>query len=113
MRVKTSVPSKNRHKKLLARAKGYRGNRKTSIRLARQATLKAGVYSYRDRRNKKRLLRSGFITTVNNGANLLGLKYSVLIHKLKLANVEIDRKILASLAQDQPAIFKAIVEKVI
>ncbi len=112
MRVKTSVPSKNRHKKLLARAKGYRGTRKTSVKLARQATLKAGVYSYRDRRAKKRVMRAGFITTVNNGAGLLGLKYSLLINKLKVAKVEIDRKVLASLAQNEPEVFKAVVEKV-
>lgn len=111
MRVKTSVPSKNRHKKLLSRAKGYRGTRKSLIKMARQAVLKAGVYSYRDRRNKKRLLRSRFIMTINSALKAAGLKYNVFIDKLHKANIEIDRKILASLASGEPAVFQSIVDK--
>ena len=112
MRVKTSVPAKAKHNKLLSLAKGYRGNRKKSIKLARQAVLKAGVYSYRDRRNKKRDLRSAWIVTINNALESTGLNYSQFIHKLKIGNVEIDRKIFSQIAKKFPLIFSEVVKKV-
>lgn len=112
MRVKTSVPSRAKHKKLKSAVQGYRGVRKHSIKLARQAMLKAGVYSYRDRRVKKGDFRSQWIVVINAALNSYDLSYSVFINKLSKANINIDRKILAETAKTQPEIFKSIVNKV-
>lgn len=112
MRVKTSVPSRAKHRKLISKVKGYRGSRKHSIKLARQATLKAGVYSFRDRRVKKGDFRSQWIVVINAALNAYNMSYSIFVNKLKKANIEIDRKILAETAKNQPEIFKSIVDKV-
>jgi len=96
----------------MASAKGYRGTRKHSIRLATQAILKAGTYAYRDRRNKKRLFRANWITKINAALSTADVKYSVFINGLKKSNIEIDRKILSQLAVKEPEIFNQIVAKV-
>lgn len=110
-RVKRGVQANRRHKKVLARAKGYYGARSRVYRVAVQAVLKAGQYAYRDRRNKKRSFRRLWIARINAGARLNGLSYSRLINGLKKANVEIDRRILADIAMHDAAAFSAICEK--
>jgi len=110
-RVKRGVTARARHKKVLVLAKGYRGRRKNVYRVAKQAVMKAGQYAYRDRRNRKRDLRALWITRINNASRELGLSYSQLISLMKKQNINIDRKILAELAVNQPAAFKAIVEQ--
>lgn len=109
MRVKSSVPARNRHKKVLAQAKGMQHNRTRSFRLAKQAVTRALEYQYRDRRNLKRDLRALWITRINAAARLEGTTYGKLIAGLKANNIEVDRKILAELAVSEPAAFKAIV----
>ena len=109
MRVKKSVQARNRHKKILAQAKGMQHNRTRSYRLAKQAVTRALEYSYRDRRNKKRDLRGLWITRINAAARLEGTTYGKLIAGLKAANIELDRKALAELAVSQPEAFTAIV----
>lgn len=110
-RVKRGVQANCRHKKVLARAKGYYGARSRVYRVAVQAVMKAGQYAYRDRRNKKRSFRRLWIARINAGARLNGLSYSRLINGLKKANVEIDRRILADIAMHDAAAFTAITEK--
>ncbi len=110
-RVKRGVQANHRHKKVLARAKGYYGARSRVYRVAVQAVMKAGQYAYRDRRNKKRSFRRLWIARINAGARLNGLSYSRLINGLKKANVEIDRRILADIAMHDAAAFTAITEK--
>lgn len=110
-RVKRGVQANRRHKKVLARAKGYYGARSRVYRVAVQAVMKAGQYAYRDRRNKKRSFRRLWIARINAGACLNGLSYSRLINGLKKANVEIDRRILADIAMHDAAAFTAITEK--
>lgn len=109
MRVKTGVQARNRHKKILAQAKGMQHNRTRSFRLAKQAVTRSLVYQYRDRRNKRRDLRSLWITRINAAARLEGTTYGQLIAGLKAKNIEVDRKVLAELAVSEPAAFKAIV----
>jgi large subunit ribosomal protein L20 len=110
-RVKRGVIAGRRHKKVLAKAKGYYNARRKVYRAAKQAVIKAGQYAYRDRRAKKRDMRALWITRINAAARVHGLSYSRLISGLKAAGLEIDRKVLADLAvQDAPA-FGAIAEK--
>lgn len=110
MRVKRGVPARAKHKKVLKAAKGMQHNRTRSYRLAKQAVIRALQYSYRDRRNKKRDLRSLWITRINAAARLNGTTYGKLIAGLKKANVELDRKVLAELAVNEPAAFTAVVK---
>ena len=110
-RIKRGVTSHARHKKVLKKAKGYRGRRKNTIRIAMQAVEKAGQYAYRDRRNRKRSFRRLWIQRINAGAREHGLTYSQLMNGLGKAGVEIDRKILSDLAIREPEAFKALVEQ--
>ncbi len=110
-RVKRGVQANLRHKKVLARAKGYYGARSRVYRVAVQAVMKAGQYAYRDRRNKKRSFRRLWIARINAGARQNGLSYSRLINGLKKANIEIDRRILADIAMHDAATFAVIAEK--
>ena len=112
MRVKRGVAARNKHKKILDAAKGMQHYRTRSFRLAKQGVIKSLRYSYRDRRNRKRDLRSLWITRINNASRELGLSYSQLINGLKKQGVQLDRKILADLAVNQPEAFKAIVNQV-
>lgn len=103
-RVKRGVTARARHKKVLDKAKGFRGRRNNVFRVAKQAVMKAEQYAYRDRRQRKRVFRSLWIARINAAARELGLTYSVLISGLKRAEIDIDRKVLADLAvADKPA----------
>ena len=108
MRVKRGVTTHAKHKKLRAQTKGYSLVRRSSIKMARQAILKALQYQYRDRRNKKRDLRGLWITRISAAAKAAGTSYSALMGGLKRANVTLDRKILAELAVNQPKAFEAV-----
>jgi large subunit ribosomal protein L20 len=110
-RVKRGVTAKARHKKVLKKAKGFSQARSRLIKTAKQAVVKAGQYAYRDRRVRKRDFRALWITRINAGARLHGLSYSRLMNGLKLAGVEVDRKILADLAVADAAAFGALAEK--
>jgi large subunit ribosomal protein L20 len=110
-RVKRGVVARRRHRKVLNRAKGYYGARRKIYRVAKQAVIKAGQYSYRDRRQKKRDFRSLWITRINAAARENGMSYSRFINGLKRAEVEIDRKVLADLAVRDKAAFKALADK--
>ena len=112
MRVKRGVPAHAKHKKIIAAAKGMQHYRTRSFRMAKQGVIKSLRYAYRDRRNKKRDLRALWITRINNASRELGLSYSQLIAGMKAKNINIDRKILAELAVNQPESFKAIVNMV-
>lgn len=110
MRVKRGVTTRAKHKKILKAAKGMQHNRTRSFRLAKQAVTRALQYAYRDRRNKKRDLRSLWITRINAAARLNGTTYSKLTAGLKKADIELDRKVLAELAANEPAAFAAVVD---
>ena len=109
-RVKRGTQHTKRRKNLLARVKGYKWGRKSKIRLARPAMLKAGAYAFRDRRAKKRTFRNLWTIKINAAVHEIGLSYSRLINMLKVANIAIDRKILAQLAEKHPTIFNKVVE---
>jgi len=110
-RVKRGVVAHARHKKVLDKAKGYRGARSKVLRVAKQAVTKAGQYAYRDRRQRKRQFRALWIARINAGARENGMSYSVFMNGLKKAAIEIDRKVLSDIAIfDKPA-FAALVEK--
>ena len=107
-----SVPSRNRRKKILKAAKGYFGRRKNVYTVAKNAVEKAMTYAYRDRKNNKRNFRSLWIMRINAGARLHGMSYSQFMGKVKANNIELNRKVLADLAMNNPEAFKAVVEKV-
>ncbi len=111
-RVKRGVTARARHKKVLALAKGFRGRRKKVFRIAKQAVMKAGKYAYRDRRAKKRVFRALWIARINAASRGLGLSYSKFVAGLKKAQIDIDRKVLADLAVNDPAGFASIFAKV-
>ena len=111
-RVKRGVTKHARHKKVLKAAKGSRGRQKNTFRAAMQRVEKNRQYAYRDRKNKKRELRKLWIIRINAACRALGMKYSEFISKLNKKNLELDRKVLANLAFDDPVAFKAIVEKI-
>ncbi|MBB1555775.1 50S ribosomal protein L20 [Candidatus Saccharibacteria bacterium] len=112
MRVKRGVSARARHNKVLKAAKGMQHNRTRSFRLARQAVVRALQYAYRDRRNKKRDLRSLWITRINAAARENGTTYGKFIANLKASGVELDRKVLADIAVNDPKAFTAIVKSV-
>jgi large subunit ribosomal protein L20 len=109
-RVKRGFVARRRRKKILKLAKGFQGGRRNLIRTARETVERALVYAYRDRRQRKRQFRRLWITRINAAARLSGLSYSRMIHGLKQAGVEIDRKILADLAVFDPAAFGQVAE---
>jgi large subunit ribosomal protein L20 len=110
-RVKRGVQARARHKKVLDEAKGYYGARSKVYRVAKQAVIKAGQYAYRDRRQKKRQFRALWIARINAGARDNGLSYSRMINGLHLANIEVDRKMLADLAVNDKAAFTVLAEQ--
>jgi len=110
MRVKRGVTTSRRHKKILKQAKGMQHNRTRSFRLAKQGVIRAMQYAYRDRRNRKRDLRSTWVTRINAAARENGTTYSKLMAGLKAKNIILDRKILADLAAREPEAFAAIVK---
>ena len=111
-RVSRGVTTKAKHKKIIKKAKGYYGRRKNVFRVAVQAVERGMQYAYRDRRNKKRDFRGLWIQRINAGVRMYGMTYSQFINGLKKETIDIDRKVLAELAVNQPKIFKALVEKI-
>ncbi|MEK6541378.1 MAG: 50S ribosomal protein L20 [Pseudomonadota bacterium] len=108
-RIKRGVTTRAKHKNILDQAKGYYGRRKNTIRVARQAVEKAGQYAYRDRKVRKRDFRGLWIQRINAAVRVEGLTYSTFMHGVKLAGIEIDRKIMADLAMNEAAAFSAII----
>ena len=111
-RTKRGVVSKAKHKKVLKLVKGQWGRRKNTIRVARQAMEKAMQYAYRDRKAKKREFRSLWMQRINAGGRSEGMTYSKFIDGLSKSKIKLDRKVLAELAYNNPAVFKSIVKKV-
>ena len=111
-RSANSVASRKRRKKILKKAKGYFGRRKNVWTIAKNAVEKAMLYSYRDRKVKKRTFRSLWISRINAGSRLHGISYSILMNKLNNKGILLNRKILADLAMNEPKAFKALVEQV-
>jgi large subunit ribosomal protein L20 len=111
-RATSGVVSKKRHKKILKLAKGFRGRAKNCFRIAVEKVEKALRYAYRDRRNRKRDFRALWIQRINAAVREHGLIYSQFINGLTLANIELDRKVLADLAVREPDAFKSIVDQV-
>ncbi len=110
MRVKTGVVRTRRHKRLLKKAKGFYSGRRKHFRKAKEQLERSMVYAYRDRRQKKRDFRRLWIVRINAAARLNGMNYSTFMHGLKLANIELDRKILADMAMNAPESFAKIAE---
>ncbi|AYJ86643.1 50S ribosomal protein L20 [Sphingomonas paeninsulae] len=108
-RIKRGVTTHAKHKKILDLAKGYYGRRKNTIRVARQAVEKAGQYAYRDRKAKKRNFRALWIQRINAATRAEGLNYGQFMHGLKLAGIELDRKVLADMAMNEGATFSTII----
>ena len=108
-RVKRGVTTHAKHKKILSQAKGYYGRRKNTIRIARQAVEKDGQYAYRDRKVKKRSFRALWIQRINAAVRMEGLTYGTFMHGVKLAGIELDRKVMADLAMHEAAAFSAII----
>ena len=111
-RVKRGVTARARHRKVIDKAKGYRGRRKNVYRIAKNAVTKAGQYAYRDRRQRKRTFRALWIARINAAVREHGMSYSVFMSGLKRANIEIDRKVLADLAVSDKAAFAQIAGQV-
>jgi large subunit ribosomal protein L20 len=107
-RVKRGVTAHARHKKVLDLAKGYRGRGSTAYRVAIEKVEKALRYAYRDRRNRKRDFRALWIQRINAGARQHGLTYSQFMHGIKLAGLDLDRKVLSDIAIREPYAFQAI-----
>ena len=110
-RVSRGVVARARHKKIIKKAKGYYGRRKNVFRVAVQAVEKGMQYAYRDRKKRKSDFRGLWIQRINAAVRMHGMTYSQFINGLKKGTIEIDRKILAELAVNQPEVFKALVEK--
>src|SRR5437660_11021328 len=110
-RVKRSVASRKRRRKVLGQAKGYWGLKKSSYRYAKEQVEHSLAYAYRDRKNKKRTFRRLWIMRINAGARANGLSYNQFIAGMKAANIELDRKVLAELAVRDPQAFGAIAEQ--
>jgi large subunit ribosomal protein L20 len=111
-RAKNRVASRARRKKIMKLAKGYYGRRKNVWTVAKNAVEKAMVYSYRDRRNKKRTFRALWITRINAGARIHGMSYSTFMGAVKKNHIELNRKVLADLAMNHPEAFAAVVNQV-
>ncbi len=110
-RVKRGVTTHARHKKIVRMAKGYRGRSKNTFRAAVQAVEHALQYAYRDRRQRKRNFRALWIQRINAGARQHGINYSDFMYGIKKAGIEIDRKVLADLAVNEPEAFKSVVDQ--
>ena len=110
-RVKRSVNARKKRRKVLEQAKGYRGTKHSSYRRAKEQVQRSLKYAYRDRRVRKREFRKLWIVRINAGARANGLSYNAFMHGLKLAEIELDRKVLADMAIADPASFAALVEQ--
>lgn len=111
MRVKTGVVRRRRHKKILKLAKGFYSGRRKHFRKAKEQIERSLVYAYRDRRNKKRDFRRLWITRINAACRLNDISYSRFINALNKANIELDRKILADMAMNDPEAFSVVVKQ--
>lgn len=111
-RVKSGKVTRARRNKLFAKTKGYRQGRKNLVRQAKQAVLKAGVFSYRDRRVKKREFRRLWITRISAALKPHDMTYSVFMNKLKASGVELNRKVLSEIAAQSPEQFAQLVKKI-
>ena len=109
-RVKRSVHARKKRRATLERTKGFRGQAKSSYKRAKEALIKADTYAYRDRRNKKRDFRRLWIVRINAAARQEGMSYSQFMHGLKLAEIEVDRKVLADIAVRDPETFRRFAE---
>ncbi|MFZ5535188.1 MAG: 50S ribosomal protein L20 [Patescibacteria group bacterium] len=112
MRVKRGVTSKAKHNKIFRANKGYRMTKRRLIKVATEAFLHAGEYAYAGRKNRKRDFRELWITRISEASKARNLSYSSFVHKLKAANIELDRKTLANLVVEDPAVFDAILDEV-
>jgi len=110
-RVKRSVHARKKRRATLERTKGFRGQAKSSYKGAKEALIKADTYAYRDRRNKKRDFRRLWIVRINAAARQEGMSYSQFMHGLKLAEIEVDRNVLADIAVRDPEMFRRFAEK--
>jgi large subunit ribosomal protein L20 len=110
-RVKGGVTAHARHKKVLKKAKGYYGRRSNTFRTANAAVEKAGIYAYRDRKNKKRTFRALWIQRINAAVREEGLTYSSFINGLTKAGIELDRKVMADIAMNEPVAFKGLISQ--
>ena len=110
MRVKTGVVRTRRHKRLLKQARGFYSGRRKHFRKAKEQLERSLVYAYRDRRQKKRDFRRLWIVRINAASRLNGMTYSTFMHGLKLANIELDRKILADMAMNAPESFTKVAD---
>jgi large subunit ribosomal protein L20 len=110
-RVKRGVAAKRRHKKVLAQAKGYYGNKSRSYRAANEQVMHSGQYAFRDRRAKKGEFRRLWIQRINAACRLNDMSYSRFIAGLNAAGIEVDRKVLADIAVTDPATFTVLVEQ--
>jgi large subunit ribosomal protein L20 len=110
-RVKRSTHGRKKRRAALARTKGFRGEAHSSYKRAKEALLKADSYAYRDRRNRKRDFRRLWITRINAAARREGMSYSELMHGLRLAEIELDRKVLADIAVRDPETFRRFTER--
>ena len=104
-RANSSIPRHRRHRKIVKQAKGYYGARSRTFKSAKDAVIKAGLYAYRDRRQRKRQFRRLWITRINAACRLNGTTYSAFINGLKIKGIELDRKILADMAVNDPQSF--------
>ncbi len=109
-RVKRGVTAHKRHKRLLQMVEGHRGTRRHLIKKARESAMRSMAYMYRDRRTRKRDMRSLWITRINAAARMYGVSYSKLMHAIHTANIEVDRKILAEMAVNDEVAFGTLVK---
>ena len=110
-RVKRGVHARKKRRAVLARAKGYRGDRHSSYKRAKEQLLKSDTYAYRDRRNRKRDFRRLWITRINAAARQEGMTYGEFMHGMRLAEIELDRKVLADIAVRDPETFRRFAER--
>ncbi|WP_339044812.1 50S ribosomal protein L20 [Candidatus Zinderia endosymbiont of Aphrophora alni] len=111
-RVKRAVNANKRHKKILKQAKGFRGRRNKIYRIAKQAIMKAGQYTYKDRKNKKRFFRSIWITKISAACKKINYKYNFFINKLKKNNIILNRKIISNIITNDKQLFFEILKKI-
>ena len=110
-RIKRGVMANKRRKNVLKKAKGYLRDRHSKFRFAKMAVIKAGTNAYKDRKRKKRLMRGLWQIRINAAVRELGMNYSNFIHALKVAKIDIDRKVLAEIAVENPGVFAEVVKK--
>ena len=111
-RANSSVPRHRRHRKIVKQAKGYYGARSRNFKAAKAAVEKAGLYAYRDRRQKKRQFRRLWIIRINAAARQHGLSYSQFISKIKAKGIQLDRKVLADMAMNEPDAFAQLAKAI-